>query len=449
MLRSILLGAVAYTGVAIIAPQPAFAQNTPQQDTQQTDQSEEDWRNSRRKRGRDDDIEAIINPRNLGSGGAIIEYEPIDSLPEDSRRHLQRQRAKVIAEMEFGEDAPDVPYEPSEAAKQDPSLAAEEEEAWEVILTDLQGGSGGSSGQDQGQGGPNNVAVAGRGGGSGSVTRGGSSQSASDILKQLKGLQGNGGSRGTQSGSAQDGRQGGTGQQGSAQQGGGQGQGQSQDQGNATRGGSSQSASDILGQIRGAGAQSGGQNGSGTQIGQEQGQGTSSSQSQGQSQGQPQSQGQGQSPAQPQNQSQGGGQQPSSQSQSGDANTPQSVTRGGSSESLSDILRQIRGGSSAGQAKSGQTQNNGQGQSSSQGQQNSQQGQSGASGDAAAQNGADSAANRARRAPPSVDPLTLPNRAQSDGNGSGSSSSASDFLKGIVGPGAPEPIDPPSDKADD
>ena len=182
MIRYILLGAVAYTSMAFISPMPAIAQ-----DTDQTDQSEEDWRKSQRKRTSNDDFDPIINPGGLGTGISLPPLEPIDTLPEESRRHLQRQRAKVIAELEFGEEPGDVPFEPSEAAKSDPSLAAEEEEAWEVILTDLQGSGGG---EQQGEGGPNKVAVAGRGGGSSnSVTRGGSAQSASDILAQLKGLQ--------------------------------------------------------------------------------------------------------------------------------------------------------------------------------------------------------------------------------------------------------------------
>ena len=124
MLKYLLLGSIALTGVAFATPAVAWAQ-----DTQQTDEQEEDWRNSQRKRRSNDDFDPITNPQGLGSGAPLPPLEPIDTLPEDSRRHLQRQRAKVIAEMEFGEEVGDIPYEPSEEAKNDPNLAAEEEEA--------------------------------------------------------------------------------------------------------------------------------------------------------------------------------------------------------------------------------------------------------------------------------------------------------------------------------
>jgi len=335
MLRYILLGTIAYTGMAFVAPNPAYAQ-----ETEQTDQSEDDWRNSRRKRKTDDDFDPITNPGGLGSGINLPPLEPIDTLPEESRRHIQRQRAKVIAEMEFGDDVSDIPYEPSEEAKQDPNLAAEEEEAWEVILTDLQGSGGGDQ---QGEGGPNKVAVAGRGGGgTSSVTRGGSAQSASDILNQLKGLQaGNGRSAGSGSGSADT------------------------PQSTQAGGGSQQ-----------AGTQGGGQAPS------------TSDQSQGQGQQQ--------------------GDQTGQQGQDGQAD-----------------------GQTDGQDGTGQSQATGQ----DQGQDGAD---SGASGDGAdnGQDGAD--ANSRSPHTPTVDPLNLPERPSTLGNGDGATSSASDYLKGVIGGQATE-----------
>ena len=210
MMKRFALFSVSIFALSLLVQAPANAQTT-----EQTDQSEEDWRRSKKKSSSDRDDPTRSLP-GLGGGIPIPPLEPIDTLPEDSRRHLQRQRAKVIAEVEFGETPEDVPYEPSEAAKTDPELAAEEEAAWEVILTDLQGDSGGGSQTDSG---PNRVAVAGRGGSSaGSVTRGGSSQSAADILAQLKGLQRSGGGAGS-TGSADTG--GGSAQGTSTQAGGG------------------------------------------------------------------------------------------------------------------------------------------------------------------------------------------------------------------------------------
>lgn len=407
MLKHILLGAVAYTGATLVSPPPAYAQDTGQQGTRQTDQSEEDWRNSRRKRTNDRDIESIINPGNLGSG-PVQEYEPIDALPEESQRHLKRQRAKVIAEMEFGEDVPDVPFEPSDAAKEDPNLAAEEEEAWEVILTDLQGGSA-SGGQEQGPGGPNKVAVAGRGGGGNpnSVTRGGSAQSASDILNKLKGLQSSSGGGANGSGS------------------GGSGGGVSAPQGAQGAQGNSPSGQ---GQAQ-TGAQDG--NGSG-QKGQDQSAGQSP---------QPQDGQQGQSPTQTDQSDQTG------DSASPPPQAPQSVTRGGSSDSLSDILNQIKGtGGASGSPEDGQQsapqsgQQGGQG-SDGQSQSGDQAGDQSQSGDQAGtandsdgdtgQSGADNANSR-NSTLPEISPFTLPERTQTQGSGAGNASSASDFLKGLV-----------------
>lgn len=155
------------------------------QATTQTDQSEEDWRRSQKKSG-SEVFDPNANTSSIGSGLNLPALEPIDQLPEDSRRHLRKMRARVIAEMGFG-DQSERAYEPSEAAKADPELAAQEEEVWEIILTDLKGSGAGSGAPGSG---PNKVAVAGQGSGQEqSVMRGGSTQSAAEIMAQLKGLQ--------------------------------------------------------------------------------------------------------------------------------------------------------------------------------------------------------------------------------------------------------------------
>lgn len=338
MFRYILLGTIAFAGLACLDPLPALAQ-----DTGQTDQSEEDWRKSQRKRKTDiGDFDPISNPGGIGSGINLPPLDPIDTLPEESQRHLRRQRAKVIAEMEFGETPGDVPFEPSEAAKDDPNLAAEEEEAWEVILTDLQGGSGG--GDQSGEGGPNKVAVAGQGGAdSRSVTRGGSAQSVSDILAQLKGLQaGNG-----RAASSGDGLR-------------------TQPQSTQTCGTSSAGGAGDVGQPGGELA------------------------------AEANSPAQDTDPAGAEGQPNGQGQQ-------------------------ADGTGQAGSGSSDSQSQAGQT---GQGQDGS----DSGAGDNGADG---AGGGAD--VNARVQTSPNVDPLILPDRPSSLGNEAGTTSSASDYLKGITG----------------
>ena len=97
MIKRVIVLAASVFALALLTPAPGFAQST-----DQTDQSEEDWRRSKKKRSSDRNDRTSTLP-GLGGGIPIPPLEPIDTLPEDSRRHLQRQRAKVIAEVEFGE----------------------------------------------------------------------------------------------------------------------------------------------------------------------------------------------------------------------------------------------------------------------------------------------------------------------------------------------------------
>ncbi len=170
--------------------QPAGAEEASA--TSQTDRSEDAWRKSRRKQSARDPFSRAPNASSTGVGAPLPPLSAMERLPEESQRYLKRQRARVIASMTFGKDGkPELgkaaQYQPSEAAKKDPQLARDEEEAWQVILTDLQGG--GSRDGHNAQGGPHKVAVAGRGGDrSTPVLRGGSAQSAAEILARLKGL---------------------------------------------------------------------------------------------------------------------------------------------------------------------------------------------------------------------------------------------------------------------
>jgi len=85
---------------------PAYAQST-----EQTDRSEEDWRKSRKKSDTSDIFEDILNNRTTGSGNGYGPPNPIESLPEDSRRHLMKERAKILATSQPGQ-TPNMPYNP-------------------------------------------------------------------------------------------------------------------------------------------------------------------------------------------------------------------------------------------------------------------------------------------------------------------------------------------------
>jgi len=129
---------------------------------------------------------------------------PIDMLPEDSRRYLMKERAQRLAQAGVGEPV-DTNFEPSEAAKSDANLEADEKAAWTEMMKDMGSPSGQASagnpngdpnakaGQSSGamqspsQGGNQGNQSAGSSPSSSSMMRGGSSASVSDILAQLKG----------------------------------------------------------------------------------------------------------------------------------------------------------------------------------------------------------------------------------------------------------------------
>jgi len=455
-MKQLLLALLLGTSLIVIADTaPAYAQST-----EQTDQSEEDWRKSRKKRTTQDIFEDILNPRNTGTGSGYGPPNPIESLPEDSRRHLMKERAKVIATSDPG-TTPNTPYNPSDDAKSDPDLQELEKEAWEEIVKDLQGPGIGSGSSDDGkrpgdqgsQGDPSKVAETGQRGsqaggsqggnqspsqsgsgqsGSGqngqnrsgyqgpSPLRGGSSASVADILAKIKGLQprsGYGGGSGRQPGQGGTGNGigttpggfgqnqtgplgiGGGGSQGQA----GQGQG-SQGQGNQGQGAQGQGSQ---GQNQGQGNQSQGSQGQGNQgqgsQGQSQGQGQQSAngqsgnaQSQGQQQGQQSAQGQ----SQGQSQSQAQGQQSSQGQQSAD------------------------GENDSAQQAASQSQNSSQSQSNSQSQSDAQQAQANAQAQATAE-----AQARARARAEQIGPLERIKRNRAESTGSGRRTSASDFLK--------------------
>ena len=314
-LKTLIFAGVSAFAISFVLP--AHAQESePEQpvgnaNTTQSDKEEEDWRNSRRKSD-PGDFDPISNPVDTGIGDILITTDPIDRLPPESRRHLKRERAKVIAGMGTDGDVQDAAYEPSDDAQDDPRLAAQEKAVWEEMMQELGSGSGSDaatdpsdnggqgqaqaqSGQGQGQGqqgqGSGSEGTGQQAGTTGSTQamRGGSATSASDILNRMRGQspatgqtgsasgqsngqgqssgQGQTGSQAGQTGSAQAGTATGSsssgGQTGQAQTAGGTGQSDGQagaasastgaqtGSASAARGGSATSASDILGQMRG------------------------------------------------------------------------------------------------------------------------------------------------------------------------------------------------------
>lgn len=188
-----LMSSLALTAALSLAL-PAYAQVT-----DQTDQSEDDWRKSRKKSGTSS-IYRTPNTNSTGVGTASGEFEPIspvERLPSESRRHLMKERAKAIAMSEDG-DISDAEFEPSEAAQSDEQLKRDEQEAWDVLVTDMQG----SGGTATSNGGPNKVAVSGQNGATPTRgSRGGSTRTLQEIMDAIKAGQTGGGS-GTESGAS-------------------------------------------------------------------------------------------------------------------------------------------------------------------------------------------------------------------------------------------------------
>ena len=368
MIRPVLF-ALLFSGSVFALSANAYAQTSP--DTRQTDQSEEDWRKSKKKGGTDaeDILDIIKNTRSTGVGNGRG-YSPIDALPEESRRHLMKERAKRMAQAGPNETV-DVSYTPSEAAKSDSNLQDDEKKAWEKMAQGMNGAPDqGQQGQGQGQ--------------------------------QGQGQQG-------QQGQSQQGQQqgGGSGQQGQ-QQGGGQSSDPSAQNGSSRsvmRGGSAASVSDIMARIKGLSPGSGGAgNGRAGQGPSSQGgQGQQGQSSQGQSPlGQGQQVGQGQSP-------QGQGQQGQSPQQGQNQGKQQDQNQGQSQ---------------------GQSQQDGQQQSDSQSQADAQAHAEAASKAHTAAPAPDvSQAQSPQRVPEAISPLDSIKKVNREQNNSGSRSSASDYLK--------------------
>jgi len=214
---SLLFAVLALPAYAQDSESSSEPQDNPQ--TRQTDQSEDDYRRSQRRRDTGDIFDDIdINTRSSGSGGILgREVKAIDRLDQESRRHLNKQRAKALAEAQPGEPI-DAAYEPSDTAKTD-EYVAQEKAAWNEMMREANSGLSGISGQGGGAGG-------GQGGGQGDQ-------------------QGQG-----QAGAGQPGQMG-QGQSGQGQSGQGQDSSQNKPSTSPLRGGSASSASSILDQIKG------------------------------------------------------------------------------------------------------------------------------------------------------------------------------------------------------
>ena len=76
VLLALLLGS---SILVMVDAAPAYAQST-----EQTDQSEEDWRKSQKKRDTTDIFEDILNNRTTGSGNGYGPPNAIETLPEES-----------------------------------------------------------------------------------------------------------------------------------------------------------------------------------------------------------------------------------------------------------------------------------------------------------------------------------------------------------------------------
>ena len=118
--------------VMLSVPVTALAQDIPQTSTDdssdRTEESEEAYRRRMELEGaRDNETYADT------SYGSQVETEKIDKLPRESQENIRDQITDIIIENDEWEPSDvleDYPYEPTEAAKKDPALRDQEEEAW-------------------------------------------------------------------------------------------------------------------------------------------------------------------------------------------------------------------------------------------------------------------------------------------------------------------------------
>ena len=250
MLRSVITALLLSSTLGLSLP--AYAQVT-----DQTDQSEEDWRQSQKKSGTSD-IYRTPNTIRTGLGLPQIDYEPptaLERLPSESRRHIMRERAKAIAESPDG-DLSNVAYTPSEAAKSDEQLRRDEEAAWQEVTASPEQADGAdsqdssstsnpsstSSGMGTGQS-PQTSPSSGQGRSASQGPRGGSTASLQEIMDAIKSGQ-SGSGTGASSSASQDNSSQGEGSGGSGSDGAGDASDEGQSGGQNGNGSSSASASE-------------------------------------------------------------------------------------------------------------------------------------------------------------------------------------------------------------
>lgn len=177
-------------------------------DTDQTDQQEDDWRNQNRV-GSSNPFDPRPNSSNQGWGVNMPQMDPVDQLPEESRRHLAQMRTQAITSADLeNPDFENIAYEPSDTAQGDPDLMAREQAAWEDILADMQAAMGTGGGGSQPDAQPAVMAGQGTGTGGGSgmqptTMSGGGNQSAAEMLAQMGQAGGQQAGQGGSSGSTQ------------------------------------------------------------------------------------------------------------------------------------------------------------------------------------------------------------------------------------------------------
>ena len=94
MKKLALILAFSVSTTALMVP-TSYAQDSGTTDTTRTDQSEEDWRNSRKRKTDKEVFEDVLN--SITNGGFNINTRPpgpVDTLPEESRRHIKDSRFK-------------------------------------------------------------------------------------------------------------------------------------------------------------------------------------------------------------------------------------------------------------------------------------------------------------------------------------------------------------------
>jgi len=202
-MNGVLLFLVCALLVPLASPQPLLAQ-TPDDGSDGTTREVEESDEAYRRRMELEDARQRDLGYTLPAETYAQQQEKIDKLPEESRDNIRDQLVDIIVEngeWEPGDALKDYPYDPTAAAKADPDLLQQEQDAWDEQIEKYHkreaAAFGTYLGPVPGPGNPNGEEGPSRQGGAAEGAESGAGQQAADGAEQAAGIAGSATSAGT------------------------------------------------------------------------------------------------------------------------------------------------------------------------------------------------------------------------------------------------------------